>query len=131
MARNRQVSPAYLVRSYRGGGGMVLFFLHRITGLAVLGFLALHILDTFLVVLGPGPYNAVMRVYHHPLFRVAEWVLVACVLFHALNGLRVVLLDLSEWCVRNDWALRPAVALLFVLGMAPTSVLMLGPLLRR
>src|SRR3989338_6132219 len=78
---------------YRGGMGEWSWALHRISGVGVLIFLCLHILDTALIVLGPQAYNAVIALYRHPVFKVLEIGLVAAVLFHALNGVRIILFD--------------------------------------
>ena len=67
--------------------------LHRITGVAIFFFLLVHVLDTALVRLSPEAYNAVINTYKTPLIGVAELGLVAAILFHALNGLRVILID--------------------------------------
>lgn len=78
---------------YRGGRGQWSWALHRITGVGVLLFLFVHILDTALVVVGPDVYNRVVRAYHSPVIRLLEIGLAAMVLFHALNGLRIILID--------------------------------------
>ncbi|MCH7985312.1 MAG: succinate dehydrogenase, cytochrome b556 subunit, partial [Acidobacteria bacterium] len=57
---------------YRGGEGQWAWILHRFTGLGVLLFLVIHILDTFVIVFGPETYDKVMALYRHPLFRVSE-----------------------------------------------------------
>jgi succinate dehydrogenase / fumarate reductase cytochrome b subunit len=67
--------------------------LHRITGVAIFFFLLIHVLDTALVRLSPEAYNAVIAVYKTPLIGIAELGLVAAVLYHSLNGVRIVLID--------------------------------------
>jgi len=67
--------------------------LHRITGVAIFFFLLVHVLDTALVRLSPEAYNAVINTYKTPLIGVAELGLVAAILYHALNGLRIILID--------------------------------------
>jgi succinate dehydrogenase / fumarate reductase cytochrome b subunit len=52
-----------------------------------------HVLDTALVRLSPEAYNAVINTYKTPLIGVAELGLVAAILYHALNGLRIILID--------------------------------------
>ena len=69
------------------------WLLHRVTGVGVLIFLLIHILDTAFLMLGPELYNRVMALYRHPLFLVGEVVLVAMVLYHALNGVRIIIVD--------------------------------------
>ena len=67
--------------------------LHRITGVAIFFFLLVHILDTALVRVSPEAYNAVMSTYKNPIMGLGELVLVGAIIFHALNGLRIILVD--------------------------------------
>jgi succinate dehydrogenase / fumarate reductase cytochrome b subunit len=78
---------------YRGGPGMWSWVAHRITGVAVFFFLLVHVLDTALVRVSPGAYDAVIATYKTPLVNLLEVGLVAAVLFHALNGIRIILVD--------------------------------------
>nr|WP_269453873.1 succinate dehydrogenase, cytochrome b556 subunit [Pseudoclavibacter sp. 13-3] len=78
---------------YRGREGMWSWVFHRITGVAIFFFLLVHILDTALVRLSPEAYNAVIGTYKNPLMGLGEIALVAAIAFHALNGLRVILID--------------------------------------
>ncbi|KTR40152.1 succinate dehydrogenase [Curtobacterium oceanosedimentum] len=67
--------------------------LHRITGVAIYFFLLVHILDTALVRLSPEAYNAVIGTYKTPIMNIGEIALVMAIVFHALNGLRIILVD--------------------------------------
>jgi succinate dehydrogenase / fumarate reductase cytochrome b subunit len=67
--------------------------LHRITGVAIFFFLLVHVLDTALVRLSPEAYNAVINTYKTPIIGLAELGLVAAILYHALNGLRIIAID--------------------------------------
>ena len=78
---------------YRGREGMWSWVLHRITGVAIYFFLLVHILDTSLVRLSPDAYNAVINEYKTPLLGLGEIALVAAIGLHALNGLRIILID--------------------------------------
>lgn len=78
---------------YRGKVGMWSWVLHRVTGVAIFFFLLVHVLDTALVRLSPEAYNAVINTYKTPLIGIAELGLVAAVLYHSLNGVRIVLID--------------------------------------
>jgi len=67
--------------------------LHRITGVAIFFFLLVHVLDTALVRVSPEAYNAVIGAYKTPIMGFGEIGLVAAIGFHALNGLRIILID--------------------------------------
>ncbi len=78
---------------YRGKVGMWSWVLHRITGVAIFFFLLVHVLDTSLVSLSAENYNPVIDTYKTPLIGLGELGLVAAILFHALNGVRIMLID--------------------------------------
>jgi len=78
---------------YRGREGMWSWVLHRITGIAIFFFLLVHVLDTSLIRVSPEAYNAVLGTYKNPIMGLGETVLVAAIVFHALNGLRIILID--------------------------------------
>jgi succinate dehydrogenase / fumarate reductase cytochrome b subunit len=109
---------------YRGKIGQWSWALHRIAGLGTLLFLFLHVIDTSWAVFFPELYKEAIRQYQSPLFTVGEFALVACVVYHALNGFRIVIFD---W--RPQWWHRQADAARWVmLGslviLVPTFVLM-------
>jgi len=87
MGLNRNVSLDTGLR-YRGGGPMLTFILHRIGGVGMAVFITMHILASFL-----GGQTGVFlnTVYEHWLFQIFIFF---CVLFHAINGLRISLVDL-------------------------------------
>ena len=90
-AAKRKVRPGGTL--YRGNEGMWSWVLHRITGVAIFFFLLVHVLDTALIRVSPEAYNAVMGTYKNPIMGLGEVALVGAVVFHALNGLRIILVD--------------------------------------
>lgn len=79
---------------YRGQAeGMWSWVAHRVTGFLIFVFLLVHVLDTALVRVSPEAYNAVIATYKNPVVGLGEAGLVAAVLFHGLNGIRVMLVD--------------------------------------
>ena len=111
---------------YRGDPGMWSWVLHRITGATIFFFLLVHVLDTALVRVSPQAYNEVIDTYKTPIVGLMEMGLVAAVLYHALNGIRVILIDfwqqgpryqrLMLWIVVGVW-LAVMIPALGVLGM--------------
>ena len=87
---------------YRGREGMWSWVLHRITGVAIYFFLLVHILDTALVRLSPESYNAVINTYKTPIMGLGEIALVAAIGLHALNGLRIILIDFTSWGTKRQ-----------------------------
>jgi succinate dehydrogenase / fumarate reductase cytochrome b subunit len=66
---------------------------HRITGVMLFFFLFVHVIDTAMVRVSPEAYNTAVETYKNPVVGLMEVGLVAAVLFHALNGIRVILVD--------------------------------------
>jgi len=79
--------------SYRGGPGMLAWAFHRISGVAIWAFVLLHVIDIWLSNVNPGLYNDVLTIYASPGGRVGETLLGAALLYHALNGLRIIVMD--------------------------------------
>ncbi|MEY3029534.1 MAG: succinate dehydrogenase, cytochrome b556 subunit [Actinomycetota bacterium] len=78
---------------YRGKVGMWSWVLHRITGVAIFFFLLVHVMDTALVRVSAEAYDAVIASYKNPIVGTAELGLVGAILFHGLNGIRIILVD--------------------------------------
>ena len=78
---------------YRGQSGMWAWLLHRVTGVAVLLFLLVHIVDITMLGFGPTVYNNALNVFSYPVVRVVSLGLVAAVMYHSFNGLRITLID--------------------------------------
>ncbi|MHA2610496.1 MAG: succinate dehydrogenase, cytochrome b556 subunit [bacterium JZ-2024 1] len=81
---------------YRWDVGMISWVLHRVTGAGIFLFLLLHILDTYAVAFGPKIYNTLIGIYRLPVVHFGEIILVGIVLYHALNGVRLIILDFWE-----------------------------------
>jgi succinate dehydrogenase / fumarate reductase cytochrome b subunit len=110
---------------YRGGSGQVAWVLHRLTGIGVLVFFVIHVADTMFVTYGPGLYNKVMAIYRTPLFRYGEIALAAAVLYHAINGIRITILDFWPELGRKQRVLFYAGMVLFGLIFVPGAIWML------
>lgn len=78
---------------YRGREGQWSWVGHRVTGVVIFFFLLVHVLDTSLVRVSPEAYDAIMATYKNPLMALGELGLVAAIMFHAFNGLRLILVD--------------------------------------
>ncbi len=92
----------------RTAGGWA-WVLHRITGVALVFYLFLHVFVTSTLTSGPELFNKVMRLFEHPAFGIGESLLLAALVFHGLNGIRILLVDFFAapakverplfWCV--------------------------------
>ena len=102
---------------YRGREGMWSWVLHRITGVAIFFFLLVHVLDTSLVRVSPEAYNAVIGAYQTPIMGLGEVALVGAIVFHAFNGLRIILVDFWTWATRHQRVLFYVVIVLWIVTM--------------
>ena len=110
---------------YRGGEGMWTWVLQRITGVAVFFFLFVHVLDTALVRVSPEAYDLVIATYKTPIVNVLEVGLVGAVLYHALNGLRVVAIDFWAKGPRYQRQMTWIVAGIWLIVMIPGTYYMM------
>jgi succinate dehydrogenase / fumarate reductase cytochrome b subunit len=112
--------------SYRGQSGQLAWVLHRLAGLGTLLFLLIHVVDTSLVYFAPSLYEHAVALYRNPIFGIGEVILVACVVYHAVNGIRITVMDLRpELWVKQAEAQR-LVWIGFVVLFGPAAALMLS-----
>lgn len=132
---------------YRGSIGQWSWVLHRLSGLGVVLFLTLHVIDTSWAVFYPELYVQAIAEYQSPIFTIGEFALVAAVVYHALNGLRIIIFDfrpdLWRYQQRAAWIVLGASALIlipvfigmfghvqaFYFGDEPAQVLSIGEVL--
>ena len=110
------MSPAPTL--YRGREGMWMWLVHRTTGVAIFFFLLIHVLDTSLVRVSPEAYNEVIGAYKTPIYGLIEAGLVAAIVLHAFNGLRIIAVDRWTWALRHQRMLVWVVWGIFVVIMA-------------
>lgn len=111
---------------YRGREGMWSWVLHRITGTAIYFFLLVHILDTSLVRVSPEAYNVVIGTYKNPVMGLGEAALVVAIVYHAMNGLRVILVDFWPWATRHQrllWFIVLGVWAALLIGFLPRHLM--------
>ncbi len=110
--------------TYRGRTGMYAWLLHRLTGMGVLVFVILHVIDTAMIGWGPAAYNHAMAFYRQTGFRIGEMLLFGAVLYHALNGVRITIMDFwPQTSVLQKGLFRTVVITFFVLYV-PSLVVM-------
>lgn len=104
---------------YRGREGMWSWVAHRITGIAIFFFLLVHVLDTAMVRVSPEAYNAIMSIYKNPVMGLGEAVLVAAIVYHAFNGIRIILIDFWKNGAKNQKGMLWGVLILWAVVMIP------------
>ena len=99
MGLKRNVSLATGLR-YKGDGPMLTFVLHRIGGLGMAIFVTMHILASFLSSpIGSSAGVFLNTIYENWLFQIFIFF---CVLFHAINGLRITIVDLFPRLIAHE-----------------------------
>lgn len=78
---------------YRGREGHYAFMLHRASGLAILLFVIIHVVDTSWVAYAPAAYEEAIHLYGSVPFLIAEFFLMAAIVYHAINGLNIIIKD--------------------------------------
>lgn len=106
---------------YRGGQGMWSWVAHRITGVLVFFFLFVHVLDTALLRVSPNSYDRVTNIYKNPIVNLFELLLAGAVIYHVLNGIRIMLIDFWSAGARYQKQMFVAVMTLWVALMVPAA----------
>ena len=112
--------------TYRGREGQIAWMLHRLTGLGVFFFLALHIVDIFLMAFGPDLFNSLLFFYHQFLFKLSiVFGLYPGVLDHGLNGIRVVAIDFWPNLGKKQAMLWRIQMIIFAIAYIPSAIIMI------
>jgi succinate dehydrogenase / fumarate reductase cytochrome b subunit len=119
----RRTRPAGTL--YRGREGMWSWVAHRITGVLTFFFLFVHILDTALVRVSPESYDVVIDTYKNPFINLMEVGLVGAVLFHGLNGLRIMAVDFWSKGPRYQRQMLWTIVVVWVIVMVPAAYFMM------
>ncbi len=73
--------------------GTIAFWIHRITGIGLAFYLVVHFIVLSSAIAGPETFDERMALVQSPFFAVLELVLIAGILIHMLNGLRITVVD--------------------------------------
>jgi succinate dehydrogenase cytochrome b subunit len=112
---------------YRGQSGHWSWLLHRITGLGVLLFLLVHIVDITLIGFGPQVYNDSIKIFSLPFVRVVSLALIASVLYHAFNGVRIIIVDFWPNGYKYQRALFYTALALSIICFIPMAFFVMAP----
>ena len=112
---------------YQVSWAQLAWFGHRASGLGVLFYLFLHIVETSMVLFGPEVYNAAVGIFKNLPARIGEVVLMAAIVYHALNGLRVIAMDFFPGLTIYYRPLTYGVIAATLISMVPLGLIMLRP----
>lgn len=99
------------VRGWIGGGRWGLeryiYSLHRATGLGLLLYFLIHIVVTSSRAFGPEAWSRAMDAVGGPIFKLGEFLVFVAFAFHALNGVRLILVELGVLTGRAEEPVYP------------------------
>jgi succinate dehydrogenase / fumarate reductase cytochrome b subunit len=72
-----------------------LYLGHRLSGLGLIAYMVLHIVETANRIRGEEAWQGLMALFASPPFKVIEYLLFAMAVFHAMNGVRLLLVELG------------------------------------
>jgi succinate dehydrogenase / fumarate reductase cytochrome b subunit len=113
---------------YQGRDGQWAWMLHRVTGLGVVLFLLLHIFDIFLMAAGEEVFEQFLGLYTAAPFRLMEAALIFAVIYHALNGARIIVIDFWPQYGKYQRILWRAQLVLAVLVSIPAIIITIRPI---
>ena len=115
--------PSQVGGAYRWFTGSLTYVLHRVTGLGLLVFLIFHIISITKANAAPEAYDLMIRRMQEPDFKLGELALFAALLFHGLNGLRILYVDFVVIRTTHHkqlfWGLAVLTLALFAVGAVP------------
>ena len=115
--------PRQIGGAYRWFTGSLAYVLHRITGIGLLVFLIFHIISITKANASPEVYDLMIRRMQEPDFKLGEIALFAALLFHGLNGLRILYVDFvatrTHYHKAMFWGLTVLVVGLLAVGSVP------------
>lgn len=111
---------------YNGDPGQYAWVLHRATGIGVLFFLLVHIIDIMLISFGRDVYNESVEFYGRLEIIPMEVALVGAVVYHALNGVRIILIDFTGFGYKRERLMFWIVLVLTVVLTVPSLFIILA-----
>ena len=97
MALSRKVGLLEGVK-YKGGGPMLAWVLHRLSGLSIIIFVALHVIAGFLTQQMGSDLGININIIYQSIY--FQLYILFCALFHGVNGLRIIILDIWPRLIR-------------------------------
>jgi succinate dehydrogenase / fumarate reductase, cytochrome b subunit len=104
------------------------WLLHRITGLGLLLFLFIHIVDVSILLFGPTIYDQSVVLFDSWIVRLLSLSLIAAVFYHALNGVRIVLIDFWRKGSRYQQLMFGIVLAVTIIVFIPVAYIIIAPI---
>jgi succinate dehydrogenase / fumarate reductase, cytochrome b subunit len=114
---------------YKGQSGMWSWLFHRISGLGILLFLFIHIVDVSMLSFGPSIYNQSVLLFDYWVVRLLSLALIVAVLFHAFNGVRIMAIDFWRKGARYQRVMFGIVLAVTIIVFIPVAYIVMLPTL--
>jgi succinate dehydrogenase / fumarate reductase cytochrome b subunit len=109
---------------------MLGFWIQRLTGVGLLAYLFLHV-HTINLLREQKSFDEALSQFRAPVFKLAEVALLGCVILHALNGIRLTMVDMGVGLSRQRqifwWMAIGVGAVLFIAGAIPMLMHLTAP----
>lgn len=102
--------------------GLFAWILHRLTGLALVLYLMMHLTVLSTLAKGPDAFNSLMKSMNHLVFKILEVGLFGVFIYHSLNGIRIIMSDFgmeSKYQKGLFWALFVFTIIIVAVGAYP------------
>lgn len=111
---------------YHKFSGSWAWIIHRLTGIGLTLYIIVHIYALSCLQRGKEAFDTEMKLFSSPFFLFLEWALGGLVLYHALNGIRIVLIDLGNGAKYHK-ALYYAAWTIGIILLIIMAILIFGP----
>lgn len=108
--------------------GFISFLFRRISGVALVVYLFIHMWVIGSINLGPEVFDARLATVQTPFFKLMEVALLAAVVYHAFDGIRILIVDyfhITEYRKSMFYAMFVAFILVTIAGGVPLILFML------
>lgn len=109
---------------YYNSVGSWAWILHRLSGLALIFYLSMHIWVIHTLTKGEAAFNSTMTFLNSPLFKLLEIGLWGVILYHAFNGVRVILVDFFQGSAMQKRLFILLIAVAFLLWVSGSAVIL-------
>ncbi len=109
------------MKRYRWHTGTVAYILHRLTGLGLTAYIFMHIFALHSLK-DEAAFEAEMKLFSHPIVKVMEIALLAVLLYHAMNGIRILIVDFGKGAYNHKqlyWVFMALFVVLLAVGAYP------------
>jgi succinate dehydrogenase / fumarate reductase cytochrome b subunit len=102
-------------------------YIHRVSGFAIFAFLSLHIIDVSTIAFSQGAFDSLHAIYSTWPMRLFECGLLFALVFHALNGIRLIVVDVFDVGIRKSNIFLRALLIVSIVTTLGGSFIILQP----